>query len=399
MNKAKLKRLLHQYFTNTINRADCLDLLNYLDNTDPDEVIDLVDEEMLSLNEAPQFSEQQANTVLNRIKTDPRFTIPGTEEQQPRVTKFYQKAWFKIAATLLFFGATALVVNHKNTLNKTADSVKPQPEQILPGGNRAILTMAGGMVISLTNASNGLLANTGQGSVVKTSNGQIRYNTLSKLARGNKDEGYNTLSTPKGGEYQVVLADGTKVWLNAASSISYPVAFNGTERHVKLSGEAYFEVAKNKRKPFYVSINNVQVRVLGTHFNIAAYNDESDITTTLLEGSVLVTKNKSQSLIKPGQQAAINNGSDKIDVSEANINNTMAWKNGYFVFDDENIADIMKKVSRWYDVDVEYRGTFNNQKFGGIYYRSKGINELLQYLEKIGSVHFNIEGRRIIVMN
>jgi transmembrane sensor len=196
----------------------------------------------------------------------------------------------------------------------------------------------------------------------------------------------------------VVLPDGTHVWLNSASSLSYPVEFAGNERRVKLTGEAYFEVAKNKDKPFYVNSNNVQVRVLGTHFNISAYNDDDELKATLLEGSVQVSKNNSQSLLKPGQQAVINNGADMIRVSQANINEVMAWKNGYFIFNDDNIATILKKVSRWYDVDVEQRGNFEGQHFGGTFYRTKGIDELLKNLEKIGKVHFKITGRRVTAM-
>jgi ferric-dicitrate binding protein FerR (iron transport regulator) len=237
--------------------------------------------------------------------------------------------------------------------------------------------------------------------VLKTGSGQIVYKALStgQSRAAISDISYNTLSTPKGGEYQVVLPDGTKVWLDAASSISYPVAFAGNVRRVKLTGQAYFEVAKNKEKPFYVDVNEVQVRVLGTHFNISAYNDDNAMTTTLLEGAVQVTNNNSLSLLKPGQQAVISNGSNNILVANANINDAMAWKNGYFTFNDDNITGIMRKVSRWYDVDVEYRTADTGQQFGGTFYRSKSISELLAHLEKIGKLHFKISGRRIIVMD
>jgi len=401
MKKAKLHSLLHQYFNNTISRADCIELLDYLNNSDPDEIVDIIDEELLTLDEGPEFRGRQSQEVLNSIKSDPRFTQVLLQEHQPKVIKFYQKSWLRIAAALLVFStAGVLLINHKNNVIKTANRLanNQSPTMIVPGSKKATLTMANGKVILLANAANGVLAKTGASNVLKTRNGQIIYNITNKKLVADNQVGYNTLSTPKGGEYQVVLPDGTKVWLNAASSITYPTAFTGTDRRVKLSGEAYFEVAKNKDKPFYVSINNVQVRVLGTHFNIAAYSDDDEITTTLLEGSVQVTKNNSLSLLKPGQQAVISNNSNNIAVSEANIDDAMAWKNGYFIFNDDNITGIMKKVSRWYDVDVEYRGTFNDQQFGGTFYRSKSITELLQYLEKIGKVHFTISGRRITVM-
>ena len=196
-----------------------------------------------------------------------------------------------------------------------------------------------------------------------------------------------------------MLPDGTKVWLDAGSSISYPVAFTGNSRRVRLTGQGYFEVAKNKEKPFYVEVNRSEVKVLGTHFNISAYEEDPENTTTLLEGSVQISKNGKAALLQPGQQASIAAGSDHIVVSEANIDDVMAWKNGYFIFNDDDIRGIMRKVSRWYDVDVDYRGDFAGRHFGGTFYRSKGINELLNHLERIGKLHFKVAGRRVTVMD
>jgi len=401
MKKAKLQRLVHQYFNDTISRADCVELLDYLNNTNPDEIADVIDKELINFNKGPEFRGKQSADVLSRIKSDPRFKqSPVVEEAYPVVVKFYRRRWLQIAASLLVFGTAALIIFNKNTSNQATkkDNADQESAAIVPGSNKAILTLAGGKTIVLKNAANGLLAQTAAGNVLKTktNNGQILYSTARDVAT-NQDN-INTLSTPRGGTYQVVLSDGTRVWLNAASSISYPVAFTGKERHVTLSGEAYFEVAKNKEMPFYVTVNNVQVKVLGTHFNIAAYSDDNEITTTLLEGAVQVTKNNTRSLLKPGQKAIVNNNSDNIAVSDADLEGAMAWKNGYFIFDDDDITGIMKKVSRWYDVKVSYPGDVSDQKFGGTFYRSKSITELLQYLEKIGKIHFTVEGRRIIVM-
>jgi len=404
MQKARLKRLLHQYFNNIISDADCIELLDYLNSSDSGELNELIDTELSAMEEGPEFKGQQSQDVLNRIKSDPRFSKIATEheEVQTPIIKFYQKRWLQIAAAVLIFCTAGIIVfNNKNikTPNKIAKNTKHVI--IVPGGNKAILTIAGGKTIVLDSAANGLIAKTGAGKVIKTRSGQIVYKALpyGKSNIADAEVSYNTLSTPKGGEYQVVLPDGTKVWLDAASSITYPTAFTGNERRVKLTGQAYFEVAKNKEKPFYVGINNVQVRVLGTHFNISAYSDDNEITTTLLEGSVQVTKNNTLSLLKPGQQAVVGNNSDKIAVSEANIDDAMAWKNGYFIFNDDNITGIMKKVCRWYNVDVEYRGNYDDQQFGGTFYRSKSITELLNHLQKIGKIHFTISGRRITVMD
>jgi transmembrane sensor len=401
MNKERLQALLHQYLNNTISESDCIELLDYLEKASTDKIADAVIIELIDLEKGPSFGEKQTHEILQRIQSDARFKRSSPEkEERSNLFTINRNRWLQIAAAflLLITGGVLYILLQKDVQATKNNVAKMQPAQILPGSSKAYLTMGNGKVIYLSNATNGVLAKINTGNVLKPHNGQIVYKANTSTANDQAIT-YNTLTTPKGGEYQVVLPDGTKVWLNAASSLSYPTAFTGNERHVKLTGEAYFEVAKNKAKPFFVTINDVQVRVLGTHFNIEAYSDDSEIKATLLEGSVQVTKNKSESLLKPGQQAVINNNSNNITVADANIDDVMAWKNGYFIFDHDNITGIMKKVSRWYDVDIEYNGNYDDQKFGGTFYRSKNIAELLQHLEKVGKVHFTITGRRIIVMN
>ena len=391
--------MLQQYFDDTISRADCTELLNYL-KENPAEIADLVDEKSLKLDDDSEFDQIQARKVLDNIKTDPRFNqAPLAVKPRTKIISLFISV-AKVAAVISVFSAVGFYFIHKHKpVNNQVAVVKSS--KILPGSSKAVLTLATGKVIVLDNKANGTLAKAGQVQVNKVANGKLVYDALPNDVKAKVIDNalvYNTLSTPRGGEYQVVLPDGTHVWLNSASSLSYPVEFAGNERRVKLTGEAYFEVAKNKDKPFYVNSNKVQVRVLGTHFNISAYNDDDELKATLLEGSVEVSKNNSQSLLKPGQQAVINNGADMIRVSQANINEVMAWKNGYFIFNDDNVATILKKVSRWYDVDVEQKGNFEGQHFGGTFYRTKGINELLKNLEKIGKVHFKITGRRVTAM-
>jgi transmembrane sensor len=401
MDNNRLKYLLQQYFDGTISSDDCAALLTYLKNN-PGQVADVVDEKILMLDEGPELSKAQAHNLLNNIKADPRFVAPlQPDKQKARIVSIVRNV-VKIAAAVTLFGAVAFYYfgEHKAANNQNQATLI-KSNKILPGSNKAILTLANGSAIVLNNKANGMLAQAGKVQVNKVANGKLVYDASTNDAQVKVIDNtlvYNTLSTPRGGEYQVVLPDGTHVWLNSASSLSYPVEFAGKERRVKLTGEAYFEVAKNKDKPFYVTSNNVQVKVLGTHFNISAYKDDEEFTATLLEGSVQISKNNSQSLLKPGQQAVVNNSADVIKVSEANINEAVAWKNGYFIFNDDNITTMMKKVSRWYDVDVEEKGTFTNQHFGGTFYRTKGINELLNNLEKIGKVHFKVAGRRITVM-
>lgn len=401
MNKDKLERLLQQYFDNTITDTDCIELLDYLRNNDPDEIAKTIDERSLTLEEGPEFNRFQAKKVLERIKSDSRFINQVIEPEEGKPAIKWYHSWVRVAAILIFFSAVGFYFLF-NRYNKVTDqnNLTVKSSEILPGSAKATLTLANGKVISLDNVADGMLTKSGRTVVNKAHNEGLVYNTQagnSKTA-ANADTIYNTLTTPRGGEYKVKLPDGTNVWLNSSSSLSYPVEFAGNERHVKLTGEAYFEVAKNKDKPFFVCVNNVCVKVLGTHFNVAAYNDDAELTTTLLEGSVLITKNSKQRLLKPGQQAVVKNNADLINVSDASINQVMAWKNGYFVFNDDNMNTIMKKLSRWYDVDIEYQGSFENLRFGGTFYRSKSIKELLNNLERIGKVHFKITGRRIIVM-
>ncbi|NHA02363.1 FecR family protein [Mucilaginibacter sp. HC2] len=403
MNKARLHNLLHQYLNGLISEDDCIELLDYIDHAGTDEIADAVTVDLVDLEKSPQFGEQQTGEIFQRIQSDFRFKESSqVKKDQTPIVKLYKNRWLQIAAAcFLLLTGGVLYFSHQNKPKTDASQLMASRKTlIVPGSNKAFLTMANGKIILLSNASNGVLAKTNSGNISKIRNGQIVYNTTGagKINDG-QSIGDNILTTPKGGEYEVVLPDGTKVWLNAASSLNYPVAFTGNDRQIKLIGEAYFEVAKNKDKPFYVNINNVQVRVLGTHFNVEAYNDDENIKTTLLEGSVQISKNNTHSILAPGQQAVINKNSNNIVVSTADIDDAMAWKNGYFIFDHDNIQGIMKKVSRWYDVDVTYQGNFTDLKFGGTFYRSKSVEELLQHLESVGNIHFAIKGRRIIVMN
>jgi transmembrane sensor len=395
MDEDKLKRLLYQYFDNSIDPEDCIELIKYID-ANPEKVTELLDNQSFNLSKGPVFDGQEAGQVFQRIKSDNRFNISATDHNPRRaVIKFFQKQWFTIAAIFLvcfFIALFKILPSSHNSTNKVAKN--NNKVIIMPGGNKATLTLANNQVVVLNNGANGVLAKAG----VYNAQGKLVYNNQSSASSAIDENAMNTLSTPRGGQYQLVLADGTKVWLNSASSISYPVEFKGSERRVKLTGEAYFEVAKNKDKPFYVDMNDAHVRVFGTHFNIAAYNNDDNITTTLLEGSVQVTKNGSMSMLKPDQQGVVFNANNNIQVSPADIEQAMAWKNGYFIFNDENITAIMKRVSRWYDVDIDYQDDIKDQQFGGIYDRSKSLSDLLHYLEKLGKVHFEIQERRVIVM-
>ena len=408
MTPERFQHLIRQYFNDTISKSDCIELLDYINTTEDFEISDLIDHHALDLEIGPEITNLQAKQIFDRIAADSRFTTDSEksieiEPEDLKRIKLYQNQWFQIAAVILVFCAVGLYFLKNQNPSLQGQITAEKKGVTMPATDRSIatLTLANGEIISLGAVQNGELSKSRSTSIQKINNGQLVYSSLEKntaTTRPGAEPAYHTLSTPKGGEYQLVLPDGTHVWLNSFSSLSFPAAFSGKERHVKLNGEAYFEVAKNKDKPFYVTVNDVTVKVLGTHFNISAYRDDKDITTTLLEGSVQVAKNNKQTLIKPGQQAIVGSTSDVIAVSEAKIKEVMAWKNGYFIFNDEDIFSIMKQVSRWYNVEVEYNGNFDDQRFGGTFYRSKSINELLHHLEKIGKIHFKIAEGRITVM-
>ena len=267
--------------------------------------------------------------------------------------------------------------------------------KIVPGGNKAMLTLGNGKVIVLDSAHNGMLATQGGVHVYKSKNGRLVYDVSKYNTQPTDELTYNTISTPRGGQYQVVLPDGSKVWLNAQSSLKFPARFTDKQRNVTLQGEAYFEVAKDKMHPFKVSVNNTEVEVLGTHFNIMGYNDEDATTTTLLEGSVKIIKGNTQQLIVPGQQAMVK---QDITVKNVNVNEAVEWKNGNFNFAHEKLQSIMRKIARWYDVDVDYEGKTTPATFVGTVPRSQNITEVLKYLELTGLVHFKITERRITAM-
>jgi transmembrane sensor len=308
--------------------------------------------------------------------------------------------WLKVAAVLLlsFLVGLFFINNKKPKLQPAIAKIKQKV--ILPGGNKAYLTMADGSRIILNDAKNGDLVTKPGLKVSKTSNGMLVYHfnkTTDNTSLNAKPE-YNTITTPRGGQYQVILNDGTKVWLNAASSLKFPQAFTGKQREVELTGEAYFEVAKNKAKPFMVQANGTQVQVLGTHFNVNAYGDNDGVTTTLLEGLVRMASGRSTVMLTPGQQGTVGKNGTPILVSNADMEETMAWKNGLFVFHDASILNIMKQVSRWYDVDVEYLDDVQNNEFGGAISKYKSITELLNIMQLTRSIHYKIEGRRVIIM-
>lgn len=269
-------------------------------------------------------------------------------------------------------------------------------KDIAPGSNKAMLTLSNGRKIALNNVQNGTLAQQGVTAVHKPGNGLVAYQVGTMPGtplHNNAATDFNTVTTPRGGQYQVILPDGTKAWLNSLSSIHFPVAFTGRERNVETTGEVYFEVAKDKLKPFRVSTAGQTVTVLGTHFNIMAYSDEPQIVTTLLEGAVSIAKGGQSKTLKPGEQALVN---QDIKVVDADTDDAIAWKKGLTAFTDADLKSIMRKVSRWYDIDVEYQGQISDRTFTGAISRNSNLSALLKILA-LNRIQFSIEDKKLIV--
>jgi transmembrane sensor len=317
-----------------------------------------------------------------------RYNLPGSPQSA-------YKLWSRIAiaaSILICLGITSLLLFHKEKPETIIS--KNQSQDLSPGGNKAILTIGNGQKIILTGAQNGQLAVQGAMTVNKTSDGQVVYQANQNTSTDSVF--YNTMTTPRGGKYDLLLADGTKVWLDAASSITYPSSFGGNNREVKITGQVYFEVAHDASKPFRVTVHEQTVEVLGTHFNINAYDDEPSIKTTLLEGKVKIYKAGKSAILKPGQQSLLNLSENTIKVQEVDVDGETAWKDGHFHFDGDNIQTVMRQLSRWYDVDVEYVGNIPNREFSGNINRDSKASVVLQILS-ISRVHFKIQGKKIIV--
>jgi len=265
-----------------------------------------------------------------------------------------------------------------------------------PGENKAVLTLADGTKIVLDDIVKGTIAKQGGITISKAADGSIIYDMPAVAGLSHETVFFNTIETPKGGKYQITLPDGSKVWLNSVSSLRFPAIFNGEERNVELKGEAYFEVAKNKEKPFVVKTNDMNVIVTGTEFNVMAYSDENYSATTLVEGSVRVSSPNSDIVLKPGEQVVSNEGA-KLKKSLADVELNIAWKNGLFQFNDSDMRTVMNQISRWYDVSIEYKGGVPEKHFGGYISRESKLSQVLKMLELSG-VKFKIEEKKIIVL-
>jgi transmembrane sensor len=394
-----MQHLFKKYIDNKCSPMEVQELLTYFNIPENETLLRnfiLQNLEAANSIDGEEYSQWMKSTEVIYVKLKKQI-----DSEKVKIVPFFSKGWFKVAAAaVLLIGSIAVYqFAFTNDMNQQIVLNKPEnkKQDVSPGGNKAILTLSDGSAIVLDSAANGTLAQQGISKIIKLPNGQLVYNSL-----GGKPAEvlYNTITTPRGGQYQLILADGSKVWLNASSSLRFPATFTGKERKVELTGEAYFEVAKNASMPFKINVEGrSEVEVLGTHFNINSYVDEATINTTLLEGSVKVTgfSNHNSKLIVPGEQAQLHqNGLISLN-KNLNMEEVMAWKNGNFYFNKASLQMVLRQLSRWYDVEIVYEGNVPQREFEGEMERGLNLSQILKILEK-NNVHFKIEKNKLIVM-
>lgn len=383
-NKKELQKIIERYVSGKATADEVSFIEEYYTYLRKNEnILDSVDQK-----EIDALEERNFKLIQSRIST-------------PK--KIYLLPFFRYAAAaiiIIFISGSLYFALNKVKLTTNNDLSKIQNLDILPGTDKAILTLSDGSKVVLDNQSAANISDHDGLKISKTTNGQLIYTILNHDLGDKKTISYNTIQTPKGGQYQIILPDGTKVWLNAASSLKYPEVFIGNERKVELTGEAYFEVAKNKAKPFHVKSGSQDLEVLGTHFNVNSYLDERTIKTTLIEGSVKVSNNKSFKILKPGEQsiAGVSENSIIQLVSNVDTDDETAWKNGLFQFSNEELKTILNQLERWYDLKIDY-SSVPNKRYNGMVPRKAKLSEVLKMLELTGNIKFEIEeGRNLKVL-
>ncbi|WP_172954177.1 FecR family protein [Pedobacter ginsengisoli] len=346
-----------------------------------------------SKDDIPELSEDELNQETEAI-----YKSLMKEKVPVKVNRLWYPA-VAAACLLMVVGAGLFYYRQHNPEVKQVTAANIVPNDVAPAKNTATLTLADGKKITLADAPIGLIAEQRNVSIFKTADGKLIYKSKPLKASETTfldNPELNIISTAKGQQYQVILPDGSKIWLNAASSFTFPATFVSLkQRKVELTGEAYFEVAKDKSHPFIVKTDKQEVEVLGTHFNVNSYSDEEAIKTTLLEGSVKVSNSNEQKILRPGQESLLAKSS--LVIRNADTQEAVAWKNGDFIFNNEDFGSILRQVARWYNVEIIDNGNHENLHLSGTVSRSKNISAVLKALEITGKVKFMIDGNRVIV--
>ncbi len=390
MTTAEIKQLLPSLAREQCSQTDVDNFDNWLKTAsfeDAAEVMDLY----YPLTKNATIDKATAQSLYQQIENSLNLAEGQHLEPVPRVNVFQWK--MAAAAAILIAGISFFLLLKSTTSFPKIASIEQRYQNDVPaGGNKAKLILEDGSELLLDNGANQQQHANTAGININFQEGSVTYQSVANT----KSIEYNTISIPRGGQYQLTMSDGSKVWLNAGTTLKFPRSFAGDKRSVELSGEAYFEVAKNQEAPFIVKLNNVDVQVLGTHFNVKAYPDESSIKTTLLEGSVQLQAGNSSTLLQPGKQGVFDGGN--ILVNDANTAEVVAWKNGQFLFDKSDIESIMQQFERWYDINVQYESGVPKNRFVGEFSRDLSLAASLKILELSG-IHFTISGKNITVLN
>ncbi|WP_412465899.1 FecR family protein [Pedobacter sp. KLB.chiD] len=383
----RINELLTQYVNKSISEADFKELFEYLSQTENRHIFD----DFMKKSE----KETLPDITANHVDWDHMYQqIVENGQEKPKfglIINIGKK--LTIAASLVMM--IYLGYQRYRQPEITPHLVSVQKKDLAPGKNKATLKLADGSEIILDDMQNGILTKQGAANISKSDQGTLAYTTEQTSA---SEKIYiNTLSTPRGGHFKLMLPDQTMVWLNAESSITFPTAFNGSERRVKVTGETYFEVSKNRSKPFIVESGAAKVEVLGTHFNVNVYPNEENSAVTLLEGSVKLSRQTHSITLLPGQQAVFNPKNEHTNIIYVDIDNVVDWKNGLFIFENASVPEVMRQIERWYDVDVKYIGQIPGIKFNGALSRSNNVSKLLKLLRAAGNIEFNIHNQTIEV--
>lgn len=387
MDKQRIKYLFNGFLNKTITQTEQEELLRIIEITPESEFEEIITE-LIDIDDSEEVSFQKWNSLIS--------AAISSDKPVPKIKRINTYRYVAAAAILIIMGIGSFfyIGNKSEKQSQTASNV------IKPGENKATLIIANGKEIALTGTIDTSSLFALNPAIKSVSGGSLVYDK-NQEAKG-KPVSINILKTPKGGQYNIVLPDGTMVWLNSASELKFPSAFSGDLREVELKGEAYFEVAKypGKKWGFNVKSANQTVQVMGTKFNISAYINEDLIKTSLIEGKVRIANAQSDQsfILKPGQESAFSKGSNDISVYNAEVSDAIAWKEGLFVFNNENVITAMNKISRWYDVEIVYQGELKDKALWGTASRSDHIESLLKTLASTGVAKFKIEGRRVLVM-
>jgi transmembrane sensor len=396
-NPIRLKKLFEKYIQNTCSEQELEEFWQLLSELSDNDTIDLDLKKLWQ--QQSHTDESSSGSTMNKMKLFDKVMQKVQQQDLSTQRKSYQVHWpYWLAA--VFFGSILIASFYYmfSVARRTTKSVIAMDHRsilrndVAPGIAKALLTLSNGKQILLDSMAAGTISKQGNVAIINM-NGRLTYHD--SCCSGNEQSrimAYNTLSTANGNQYELILPDGSKVWLNAASSIHYPVVFADSCRVVEITGEAYFEVVHNPQKPFRVKVGNEVIQVLGTHFNINAYANEPCITITLLKGSLKVTQvttGQSQ-LLKPDQQEKVDKEGRMRFIPDADGNEAIAWKNGYFEFDQADIFTVMRQLARWYNLDVSYQGKIPTDRFGGEIERDLNLSEVLELLQK-SNVHFRIE--------